>query len=61
MPVYMYNKDGAKLFGDDEKIPSDYVDSPEKVKDGKVEGETKEAPKKRGRKPKKVEADDNGA
>lgn len=32
MAKWMYNKDGAKLFQDDDKIPSDYVDSPDKVK-----------------------------
>jgi len=31
MPVWMYSKDGAKLFQDDEKIPSGYSDKPTKV------------------------------
>lgn len=48
--TWMYSKDGAKLFEAGEPIPAEYVDSPAKV------GEA-EAPKRRGRPPKKREGD----
>lgn len=41
MAKWMYNKDGGKLFQDEEKIPSGYVDCPSKVK------VKKETPKKK--------------
>ena len=31
MAKFMYNKDGAKIFKEGEKIPAGYVDSPAKV------------------------------
>ena len=31
MPFYMYNKDGAKLFNDNETAPSGYFDCPTKA------------------------------
>lgn len=57
MPKWMYNKDGGRLFEDQEAIPDDYVDCPTKVvlPSKNDESLTDEAPKKRGRKPKKAD------
>lgn len=42
----MYNKEGAKLFQDNETIPSDYVDCPTKVDTQKAVLEQKPVTKK---------------
>ena len=34
MSVWLYNKDGAKLFNDAKDAPDGYVDCPTKVKTG---------------------------
>lgn len=43
MAKWMYNKNGAKLFKDGEEVPKDYVDCPNKVKEGDDMVEKKEA------------------
>lgn len=62
MPAWFYNKNGARLFADNEVVPSGYVDSPAKVDYHKTENTELESMthdfdgevKRRGR-PKKIE------
>lgn len=45
MPFYMYNKDGAKLFQDNETAPSGYFDCPAKAAADAEKPAIKKAPK----------------
>ncbi|CUX21386.1 hypothetical protein CFBP6626_07235 [Agrobacterium tumefaciens] len=45
-PMWMYSKDGAKLFQEGDEIPKGYFDSPSKVEE-KTEGPKPKGPRKK--------------